>query len=136
AWYFSRGKFPTICEIDDGSYPSAVAVMVDTLLTLGSLIDGKYRHFAFKSLEYVSIKLMKSPIYTPRLTEQTVRYLKGDRIIKAPKNLLQQCETPTYPFALLKRDETLESFLICGENSCFASTDDVKKINSLLTSTL
>ncbi|MGZ8547593.1 MAG: thioredoxin domain-containing protein, partial [Sulfuricurvum sp.] len=47
AWYFSRGKFPTICEIDDGSYPSAVAVMVDTLLTLGSLIDGKYRHFAF-----------------------------------------------------------------------------------------
>ena len=136
AWYFSRGKFPTICELDDGSYPSAVAVMVDTLLTLGSLIDGKYRHFAFKSLEYVSIKLMKSPIYTPRLTEQTVRYLKGDRIIKAPKKLLQRCGTLTYPFVLLKRDETLDNFLICGENSCFASTEEVQKLDALLSSTL
>ncbi len=136
AWYFSRGKFPTICELDDGSYPSAVAVIIETLLMLGSLIDGKYRHFAFKSLEYVSIKLMKSPIYTPKLTEQTVRYLKGDRIIKGPKSLLRQCGTLTYPFVLFKQDESLENFLICGENSCFASTDDVKKINVLLTSTL
>lgn len=136
AWYFSRGAFPTIAELDDGSYPSAMAMMVDTLLTLGSLIDGKYRHFAFKSLEYISIKLMKSPIYTPKLTEQTVRYLKGDRIIKAPKRLLQQCGTFTYPFILLKGDESLENFLICGENSCFASTDDVQKIDTLLTSTL
>ncbi len=89
AWYFSRGDFPTLCELDDGSYPSAMAVMVDSLLSLGSLIDTKYRHFAFKSLEYVSIKLMKSPIYYPKLTEQCVRFLKEDRIVKAPKASLQ-----------------------------------------------
>jgi len=79
---------------------------------------------------------MKSPIYTPRLTEQTMRYLKGDRIIKAPKKLLQQCGTLTYPFVLLKRDETLESFLICGENSCFTSTEEVQQLDALLSSTL
>ncbi|MCX6074791.1 MAG: thioredoxin domain-containing protein [Campylobacterales bacterium] len=136
AWYFSRGTFPTICELDDGSYPSALAMMVDNLLSLGMLVDSKYRHFAFKSLEYVSIKLMKSPIYTPKLTEQTIRYLMGDRSVKAPKVMLEQCENITHPFGLLKRDETLDSFLICGENSCFTSTKEVKKLNTLIASTL
>lgn len=136
AWYFSRGAVPTICELDDGSYPSAMAMMVDALLSLGTLIDEKYRHFAFKSLEYVSIKLMKSPIYYPKLTEQTIRYLKGDRIIKAPKSLLEQCGTFTYPFVLLKRDELQENFLICGEKCCFASTNDSLKLDELIESTL
>ncbi len=131
-WYFSRGAFPTVCELDDGSYPSAMAIMVDVLLSLGSLIDGKYRHFAFKSLEYISIKLMKSPIYYPKLTEQTVRYLKGDRIVKAPKTLLQQCEPLSYPFVLFKADESTAGYLLCGENSCFASTYNVKELDSLL----
>lgn len=131
-WYFSRGAFPTVCELDDGSYPSAMAVMIDGLLSLGSLVDPKYRHFAFKSLEYVSIKLMKSPIYYPKLTEQTIRYLLGDRILKAPKHLLDQCGSFTYPFVYIKRDETQKDFLICGENSCFASTDDASKINEFI----
>jgi hypothetical protein len=136
AWYFSRGTFPTLCELDDGSYPSAMAVIVDTLLNLGTLIDGKYRHFAFKSMEYVSIKLMKSPIYYPKLTEQTIRYLKGDRIIKGPKILLEQCKAFSYPFVLFKCDESLDDFLICGENSCFASTDDLSEMDALIHSTL
>lgn len=135
AWYFSRGAFPTLCELDDGSYPSALAIMVENLLSLGTLVDGKYRHFAFKSLEYVSIKLMKSPIYTPKLTEQTIRYLMGDRSVKAPQRMLEQCVTLTHPFVLFKRDETLDSFLICGENSCFASTKEMEELNGLITST-
>ncbi|MDP3266865.1 MAG: thioredoxin domain-containing protein [Sulfuricurvum sp.] len=136
AWYFSRGDFPTMCELDDGSYPSAMAIMVDSLLNLGSLIDSKYRHFAFKSLEYVSIKLMKSPIYYPKLTEQTIRYLKGDRILKAPKTLLLQCKTLSYPFVLLKSDESISTYLVCGDTSCFASTEDVKELDSLLKASL
>ncbi len=139
AWYFSRGDFPTLCELDDGSYPSAMAVMVEVLLSLGSLVDGKYRHFAFKSLEYVSIKLMKSPIYYPKLTEQTVRYLKGDRIIKAPVALLQEHGTLallSYPFVLLKKDEMIDSFIICGENSCFASTANIGELDNLIKASL
>lgn len=132
AWYFSRGDFPTLCELDDGSYPSAMAIMVDVLLNLGSLVDGKYRHFAFKSLEYVSLKLMKSPIYYPRLTEQTIRYLKGDRIIKAPKALLKECPTLSYPFVLLKSDESISNYLLCGENSCFATTSNFQELEPLL----
>lgn len=136
AWYFSRGAFPTLCELDDGSYPSAMAIMMDNLLSLGSLIDSKYRHFAFKSLEYSSIKLMKTPIYYPKLTEQTIRYLKGDRIVKATKELLTSLESLKYPFVLLKNDESVEGFLICGENSCFATTFEAKTLDKLIHSTL
>jgi len=136
AWYFSRGDFPTVAELDDGSYPSSMAIMMEVLLSLGNLIDGKYRHFAFKSLEYVSIKLMKTPIYYPKLTEQTIRYLKGDRIIKAHKSLLQKCTQFNYPFVLLKNDESVEGFLICGENSCFAATNNSSKLDELIESTL
>lgn len=135
-WYFSRGSFATIAELDDGSYPSAMAVMIDVLLSLGSLVEGKYCHFAFKSLEYVSLKLMKTPIYYPKLAQQAIRYLKGDRIIKAPKSSLLQCESFTYPFVVLKIDESVEGFLICGEHSCFASTPHCDALNEMIETTL
>ncbi len=135
-WYFSRGDFPTVAEMDDGSYPSALAMMVDTLLSLGSLIDHKYRYFAFKSLEYVSLKLMKTPIYYPKLTEQTVRYLKGDRIVKGNKENLTKCTSFDTPFVLLKSDESVEGFLICGESSCFANCSTAEEVNALILKSL
>lgn len=136
-WYFSRGAFTTVAEMDDGTYPSAMAVMIDVLLSLGTLVDGKYRRFAFKSLEYVSIKLMKTPIYYPRLTAQAIRYLREARIVKGSSEHLSTIAAAfTYPFVLLKNDETLKDFLICGENSCFAATEDAARLDELLMSTL
>ncbi|MDD2266243.1 thioredoxin domain-containing protein [Sulfuricurvum sp.] len=136
-WYFSRGAFTTIAELDDGTYPSAMAVMIDVLLSLGILVDPKYRHFAYKSLEFVSIKLMKTPIYYPTLTEQTIRYLKEQRLIKgSSKDLLQLCGTFLYPFVLLKNDETLNELTVCGENACFTATKDGSKLDELIASTL
>ncbi|MBN2871012.1 MAG: thioredoxin domain-containing protein, partial [Campylobacterales bacterium] len=136
-WYFSRGTFTTVGEIDDGTYPSAMAVMVASLLSLGLLIDDKYRRFAFKSLEYISLKLMKTPIYYPTLTAQAIRWLNEERLVKATSERLLQLRQPfSYPFVLLKNDETLENFLICGQNACFSTTDDAGRIDEILRSTL
>ncbi|MDD5051484.1 MAG: thioredoxin domain-containing protein [Sulfuricurvum sp.] len=136
-WYFSRGEFTTLAELDDSTYPSAISVMIDVLLSLGLLVDPKYRRFAFKSLEYSSLKLMKTPIYYPTLTEQTIRYLNEQRLIKnSSKNLLTIDEIFNYPFVLLQNDETLEEFTICGENSCYTSTQEISKLDELITSTL
>lgn len=136
-WYFSRGAFTTVAEQDDGTYPGAMAVMVDVLLSLGLLIDNKYRRFAFKSLEYVSLKLMKTPIYYPTLTLQAIRWIKEERIVKGKSERLVQIQKPfVHPFVLLKNDETLDSFQICGENSCFTTTDDVETVDDLIRSTL
>jgi len=136
-WYFSRGAFPTLAEFDDGTYPSAMAIMVDVLLSLGMLIDSKYRHFAFKTLEYASIKLMKTPIYYPKLAEQAIRYLKEERIVKSSTERLTQIKKPFHhPFVLLKNDETLDNFVVCGENSCYSSTDDVIQLDELINTTI
>jgi hypothetical protein len=136
-WYFSRGAFSTVAELDDGTYPSALGIMVNVLFSLGSLVDPKYTHFAFKSLEFVSLKLMKTPIYYPTLTAEAIRYLKGERLIKGKSDTLSQITTAfSYPFVLLKNDEALDELIICGENSCFASTKEITKLDDLISSTL
>ncbi|MEE8588846.1 MAG: thioredoxin domain-containing protein, partial [Sulfurimonadaceae bacterium] len=98
--------------------------------------DAKYRHFAFKTLEYYSVKLSKTPIYFPYLLDQAHRYIKEDRIVKGKKERLTesiaQLATVTYPFT--KRCATNESddFLICGLNSCFANAKEAKEIDNLI----
>lgn len=135
-WYFSRGAFPTLAEPDDGTYPSAMAVMSDALLSLGMLIDPKYRRFAFKTLEYVSLNLMKTPIYYPKLTEQAIRSVSEERVIKGSSENLENLKPIHYPFILLRNDETLDHFSVCGETSCFAATHDSREINDLIQTTL
>lgn len=136
-WYFSRGAFTTPAEFDDGTYPSAMAVMVDALMDLGILVDSKYRHFAFKSLEFASLKLMKTPIYFPTLALQAVRWLKEDRILKASRSRLTALHNPLrYPFVRYRNDESLENYLVCGANACYATTDDPQSLDDLIHSTL
>lgn len=135
-WYFSRGTFTTVAEMDDGTYPSALGVMVNVLLNLGVLIDPKYRHFGSKSLEYVSLKLMKTPIYYPTLTTAATAYLKGHRLIKNNAKSLRELHRLHYPFALLKNDEMLKNFSVCGENSCFSATKESDNLDELISSTL
>ena len=58
--------------------------MVENLLSLTALLDDeKYKHFAFKTMEYNSYELGRKPIYTPYMLTQALRYLKGDRAIKS-----------------------------------------------------
>lgn len=136
-WYFSRGDFNTLAELDDGTYPSALGIMVGVLQNLGMLLDPKYTHFAFKSLEYVSLKLMKTPIYYPTLTARTIAHIKEKRVIKNNSAELSRISRSfSYPFVLLKNDESLESFTVCGENSCFAATNEITKLDDLIQSTL
>ncbi|ADR33684.1 hypothetical protein Sulku_1021 [Sulfuricurvum kujiense DSM 16994] len=136
-WYFSRGAFTTAAEMDDGTYPSALGIMVNVLLGLGILIDPKYTRFGFKSLEYVSLNLMKTPIYYPTLAAEAITHLKGLRVIKSSsENLLENDFHVTYPFVLLKNDETLQEYTVCGENSCFAATKKGEELDELITSTL
>ncbi|MEW5832120.1 MAG: thioredoxin domain-containing protein [Campylobacterota bacterium] len=136
-WYFSRGAFTTEAELDDGTYPGSMAVMVEALMDLGTLIDPKYRRFAFKSLEFASLKLMKTPIYFPTLTLQAIRWLHPDRLVKGPAHRLTALEkAPVYPFVLYRNDETLSAYLVCGENACYETTADAASLDGIIRSTL
>ena len=82
-WNFSTGDFVSKAEVYDNTYISEVSVMVDVLLSLGTLLkDEKYTHFAFKTLEYNSFELGRKPVHSPFMLSQTLRYLKGDRLLK------------------------------------------------------
>ena len=136
-WSFSVGEFVTKAETTDNTYTSSVSIMIDVLLSLGSLLeDEKYTHFAFKTMEYNSYELGRKPIFTPYMLTQTLRYVKGERIIKATEGNLQtnsfELAKLNYPFVQFKT--THESgFMICGDKSCFANTNDITEVNKLLT---
>jgi uncharacterized protein YyaL (SSP411 family) len=135
-WSFSSGEFVTKAEISDNTYTSSVSVMIDTLLSLGTLLeDEKYTHFAFKTLEYNSYDLGRRPIFYPYMLNQMFRYLKGDRVIKSSSSNLNvaalELAKLEYPFVTLKQSDD-ESFMICGNKSCFANTKDISTINRLI----
>lgn len=130
-WYFSKGEFVTDADPTDSSYPGSVGVMVDLLLSLGILLEEKYRRFAFKTLEYYSAKLAKTPIYFPYLFNQTVRYLFDDLVVKAEENkLLEAADTLshiTYPYLHVKASEDA-AYMLCGVQSCFAQLHHADEI--------
>jgi len=135
-WNFSIGEFTTKAEITDNTYTSSVSIMIDTLLTLGTLLeDEKYTHFAFKTMEYNSYELGRKPIYSPYMLTQELRYIKGDRVIQSSiekllHNSLELAKT-NYPFLLYKQSEN-DDFMICGEKSCFAQTQKISDVNTLI----
>ena len=135
-WNFSVGEFTTKAETSDNTYTSSVSIMIDALISLGTLLeDEKYTHFAFKTMEYNSYELGRKPIYFPHMLTQVFRYLKGERIIKSNLNNLRnnsfELASLNYPFVSLKASED-EDFMICGDKSCFANTSDVNEVNELL----
>ena len=132
-WYFSKEEFETKADITDSSYPGSVGVIVDLLLSLGALVDEKYHHFAFKTLEYYSYDLARKPINSPYLFNQMIRYIKEDRIIKStlPVPYLR------YPFTLKKYDpDVTGTYLVCGMQRCFATTDDGNALDALIEQSL
>ncbi|MCF6330175.1 MAG: DUF255 domain-containing protein [Sulfurimonas sp.] len=136
-WNFSDGEFETIAEISDNTYTSSVAIIVESLFSLGLLLeDEKYTHFAFKTLEYNSYELGRRGVIYPKMIEQVLRYVKGNRVIKTSKDNLNKniykLASLKYPFISFKSDITDAKFMICGEKSCFANTKDIDNIDKLI----
>ncbi len=139
-WNFSIGEFETKADIADNTYTSSIGVMVDVLLSLGTLLeDEKYNHFAFKTLEYNSFELGRRPVIYPYMLRQVLRYLKGDRIIKSNISNLQsqslKLSSLTYPF-IQKKASDIQNYTVCGDNRCFNSTNDINKINDIIVDTI
>ena len=138
-WNFSSGEFQTKAETSDNTYTSSIGVMIDVLLSLGTLLeDEKYTHFAFKTLEYNSYDLGRKPVYSPYLLNQMFRYLKGDRVIKANVNELNSNSLKLinlkYPYILLKQSDE-NGFMVCGDKSCFANTNNINELDKIIQST-
>jgi len=140
AWNFSEGEMCVAAEVTDNTYTSSVSIMVENLLSISTLLeDEKYSHFAFKTMEYNSYELGRKPIYYPYMLTQVLRYTKGDRVVKTS---LENIQTLTlalaklkYPYILLKNIDA-QDYMVCGEKSCFANTNNIDELNSLIEKSL
>ncbi|MFT7003934.1 MAG: hypothetical protein ACJAWW_001286 [Sulfurimonas sp.] len=136
AWNFSNGEFETKADIADNTYTSSVSIILDVLISLSTLLeDEKYSTFAFKTLEYNSYELGRRPIIYPYMLRQMLRHLKGDRVIKSEASNLSknayELSSLNYPFVQKKLSQD-SAFMVCGDKSCFAKTDNINKINDII----
>lgn len=136
SWNFSDGEFQTKADIADNTYTSSVSIMLDVLLSLTTLIeDDKYAHFAFKTLEYNSYELGRRPVVYPYMLRVMLRYLKGDRVIKSNADNLTlssyELAILNYPFIQKKLSDN-NSYMVCGDKSCFADTENINKIDDII----
>ena len=139
-WNFSEGEFVTKAEIYDNTYISPVSIMLDVLQSLGTILeDEKYTHFTYKTLEYNSYNLGRKPVLSPYMLVQTLRYIKGDRVIKTSTENIKlnavDLASIEYPFTHFKHASE-KGFMICGDKSCFAKVSDIKEVNTSVTNTL
>lgn len=131
-WKFSRGEFETKADIYDSSYPSAMATMLSSLLSISSLVDSVYKKFVYRTLEIHSYNVMRQPISSPQMSHAVIRYLKDDIIIKAEESKLlphiKERYTLSYPFSYIKIDKN-DGFMLCTSSSCFNHVADWKDID-------
>lgn len=134
-WKFSRGEFETNADSYDSSYPSSLAVMLDSIYTISSLVDTVYKKFVFQTLQLNSYDVMRQPISKPKLAKVVMRYLSDDIIIKAKEDKLKyhlsDIQKLSYPFSYLRVDKN-DGFMICNSNSCFGHEKDFNGVEEVI----
>jgi len=134
-WKFSRGEFETDADTYDSSYPSSLAVMLNSIYTISSLVDTVYKKFVFQTLQLNSYDIMRQPISRPKLATVVMRYLSDDIIIKAKEDKLKyhlsEIQELVYPFTYLRVDKN-DGFMICNSNSCFGHEKDFNGVDEVI----
>ena len=121
-WLVGGNEFDNFEKDSDASFSSSVAVMVQNLLTLRSVSEPIYEKFAYSTLEVNSYNIMRQPISRPTITNEAIRYIKDDIIIKSSHQNLKELIgfDFKYPYTLLK--PTLNStFELCTNKACFGT---------------
>ena len=128
-WYFSGGEFETLAEVTDGAYPSAVGVMVDLLLSLGSLIDKTYREPAETTLRYYGDEVLKEAILYSSMVNQSLRCMEEDVIIKVPQATAIETVRRVSPSPYTRIFyHTATDFLMCNNHSCYANATTLEAL--------
>ncbi len=134
-WKFSIGEFETDAERYDTSYPSSLAVIVDFLQSIASLVDPVYKKFVFRSLEICSYDVMRQPLSTPALAKAVIRYLYDDILIKGKEETLTPYISNTdrlgYPYLFLRTSDN-DGFMLCNTSSCFGESESFLQTTTLL----
>ncbi len=130
-WYFSKGEIFVEAEHTDTSYPSSAAMIVDAMLSLGTILDPKYIEFAYQSIEYYSERIYRYMPWAAKFVEDVLRFVYQDRVVKSTRSDLAPCTTKVdfvrYPFVWLHIHE-IEGYQLCNRISCFKEANSCDEI--------
>jgi uncharacterized protein YyaL (SSP411 family) len=130
-WLVGGNEFVNYVEDSDASFSSSVAIMVQNLLTLRSLVEEVYEKFAYSTLEINSYNIMRQPISRPTIVNEAIRYIKDDVIIKSSEQNLQELIgfNFKYPYTLLKLSLN-DNIELCTNRACFASYKSIIELKA------
>ncbi len=134
SWYLSDDDFEAIAPLEDSSYKSAQAKMIQNIALLGLLCEDESLHVSFlEMLETHSSALMKYPHAYSEAIKAALMYLYGVYVIKtSPKNLLHVksfLNELSYPYIYIKVVD-IEGFQACSSKSCFYSGDNLEELKA------
>jgi hypothetical protein len=99
-------------------------MITQVMISLGALVDEKYREFAYKAIEFNSIQTMQYPSFNGAFTKACMRFLKEDMVIKGKRELLEPnlaaLNQLDFPY-ILPKEESIEGLQLCSAQSCFAT---------------
>ncbi len=132
-WYFSKGEFVSVDDASDSSYPAASAMITHVMISLGALVDEKYRQFAYKAIEFNSMQTMQYPSFNGAFTKACMRFIKEDMVIKGKSELLEPnllaLQNLDFPY-ILPKEENVEGLQLCSAQSCFASFSNFEELKA------
>jgi len=133
-WHMSSDGFLLEAELYDSSYRSALAVMIEDILSLGVLKESnKLFSFGVESLKRSAKELNSHPLNFPYATKVSLEATLSPVIVKSNLKNLQEFKKQIprikYPFILTKPSND-DKFLACKIDRCFSVQKSVDEVIS------
>jgi len=131
-WYLSDDGIEAYADFDDRYYTSALSLMLEDLVRMGSLTEElKYNAIVKETISHSGAVLETNPAFAPKLVHTFLRLKEGDIIIHAKREKLRIAQTKldkvAYPF-ILSRVQESDEYLACKTTMCFAHDKNVTKL--------
>lgn len=131
-WYLSDGDFQASAPLEDSSYKSALAKMIQNLFTLSLLKeDNAMLECAKEMLENISGSLVKYPHAYAEALKGSFYLLYGQIVIKTSLeqslHVKEMLKSIAYPYIYLKIDEE-KAFHACSHERCFYHGSDMEEL--------
>jgi len=131
-WYLSNDGINAEADFDDRYYTSALSVMLENLVRLGSInMDLNLNAIVKETLANRGAVLKTNPADASKLVHVFLRLEMGDIIIHSNKKKLLNAQLALdkvkYPFVLSGMQES-DEYLACKTTTCFAHDKNITKL--------
>ncbi len=140
SWYLSESDFKSKASLEDASYKSAMAKMIENIFVLSLLNQNeKDYEIAYEMFENIANKIKMYPAAYPEALKIVIMIKKGVILLKAPRQDIKQIcilqKKMFYPF-IYKATGKENIFQACSFKSCFAYQKNISELEKKIISYL